>query len=187
MRVEETDEILIANFLEGDELAFNKLYRKYKVTIGNMISFYTNNKADIDEITSQTFFAFLKQIKTFNPSLGNVEGLLKTIAKRKSADHLREKYKATNNLKNISISELKEESSEKLVSSYDLSAEFQSKDKIERARVLIAQLSPKYREIAIMYFMEQMDQQEISKELNLDYDVVRTRIYRIRKHLRENL
>lgn len=186
MSVEDTDEKLIAKFVNGDEFAFNTLYKKYGIIIANIILHYVGNEIDMEEILSQTFFAFSKEAKKNGNKIENAEAFLRVIATRKCNDHLRAKYKASNKLTNVYINDLKENDN-KLLSGQDIAAEFQIKNQIQRARMLIEQLSPKYREVAVMYFMEQIGQQEISEHLKIDYDVVRTRIHRIRKYLRENL
>lgn len=183
----QNDENLITDLLKGDESAASIVYTKYKSSIASMLWFYTKNKADIDDIVSETFFAFLGELKKGKLNTVYIESLLKGIAKRKLFDYLREKYKSTNNLKNISIDDLTEKNKLSVVASKDLEHELQSRDSASKVGILIAKLSPKYQELAIMYFIEQLELSEICQRLGRENDLVRVQIHRIRKYLKENL
>lgn len=183
------DENLISDLLKGDESAALGVYAKYKNNIANMLCFYLKNKADIDDIVSETFFVFLDQVKKSKWNIGNIESLLKGIAKRKLSDHLRKTYKLTNNFQNISIDDLtaKNQARYNVFTVSDITQNLQDKESVSKVWVLIGKLSPKYQELAIMYFVEQLELSEICQKLNRENDLVRVQIHRIRKYLKENL
>lgn len=180
---DQNDEILIKNIIRGDKLAVATLYRKYKNNISNMLWFHVKNKSDIDDIVAETFCVFLEEVQKIG-TINNIESWLKGVAKRKLSDHLRNAYKSTNNFQNVSIDDLTEKQQ---ASSKDFIRELENRNRLSQVETLISKLSPKYKELAVMYFIEQLELNEIVQKLNRENDLVRVQIHRIRKYLKENL
>ena len=55
----------------------------------------------------------------------------------------------------------------------------------DRRMAFIEELSPLYKEVMIKYMIEELEYEEIARELGLELNTVRTRIRRGKQHLAE--
>ena len=70
---------------------------------------------------------------------------------------------------------------------YDPERQVIAEDNYQRIRKVIENLKPNWRDVAIMYFLEERTYPEISKALGVSEEVCRARVSRARKFLEERL
>ena len=70
---------------------------------------------------------------------------------------------------------------------YDPESQAISEDNYRRIRNVIENLRPTWREVAVLYFLEERTYSEISKTLGVSEEVCRARVSRARKFLEEEL
>ena len=179
-----TDKDLVERAREGDQLAFKAIYEKHVQAVRGRVSKYFIWKADVDDVVSESFQKFFSKIDTFDTSREVLPWLF-TISYRTALDHLgiirREDEKKEGIKKNHSDTD----------EAPDLSDDVSPEDEIinrqehERLMGFIGELPSLYREIMELYMVEELEYEDIAKQVGLPLNTVRTRIRRGKAHLSE--
>ena len=78
----------VIDFIAGDKKATEKVYLEYKNLMFFIIASYVSNKADIDDILSDSFMKAMESRDTLRDP-DNLKSFLASIAKNKALDFLR--------------------------------------------------------------------------------------------------
>ena len=179
-----TDKELVEKARTGDQLAYKAIYEKYVQAVRGRVSKYFIWKADVDDVVSESFQKFFSKIDSFDTSRELLPWLF-TISYRTALDHLgiikREDEKKEGIKKTRSDTDDAPDLSE------DVSPEEEIINRQEHERLMgfIEELSPLYREIMILYMVEELEYEDIAKEVGLPLNTVRTRIRRGKAQLSE--
>ena len=157
----------------------SSLYRFVKNNNYYGYNSYYLNKADIEEIISESFFVLWKNYKKLNLS-DNISNYLCGVSRNILLKKLR-KNKIFN--KNVNI----EDYQNILDSKKDVEDMFYEQERISFMENIVLGLDSESREIFILYYYEQRKVKEISKILNISESKVKTKLYRIRKKLKKEL
>jgi RNA polymerase sigma-70 factor (ECF subfamily) len=76
---------LLAALREGNKDAFNEIYQRYRVNVGNMVYFILKNDEALEDIVQEVFLVLWKGRKTINIS-SSLENYLVGIARNKAND-----------------------------------------------------------------------------------------------------
>ena len=172
-----SDKDLVEKARTGDQLAFKAMYEKHVQAVRGRVSKYFIWKADVDDVVSESFQKFFSKIDAFDTSREVLPWLL-TIAYRTALDHLgiikREDEKKEG------IKQTRTDTDEAPDLSDDVSPEDEIINRQEHERLMgfIEELSPKYREIMVLYMVEELEYEEIARQTGLPLNTVRTRIRR---------
>ena len=81
----------VIDFIAGDKKATEKVYLEYKNLMFFIIASYVSNKADIDDILSESFIKAMESRNTIkNPE--NIKSFLSSIARNKALDFLKKNH-----------------------------------------------------------------------------------------------
>ena len=180
-----TDADLVRLAIDGDQMACRVIYERYVRQLRSRVSAYFTWQADVDDVVSETFQKFFSKIDSFDLSRELLPWLF-TIANRTALDHLDAIRREDAKKENFKIKNTDSSSEES-----ELLTEVNPEDEIilgeDHARLMgyIDELSSLYKDVMIKYMIEELEYEEISKELGLPLNTVRTRIRRGKEKLSE--
>ena len=173
---------LVRLALEGDQMAYKAIYELFEKDIRGRVTGYFQWKADVDDVITESFQKAFLNLSTFDTTKP-LRPWLFTIATRTALDHLaaikREQEKRAG---------IQTKQGESPDPSMELTETTPEEDIIndenhERLMAYIEELSPLYKEVMVKYMIEELEYEEISKELGLELNTVRTRIRRGKQQL----
>lgn len=159
---------------EGDERAFEKIYRAYYGQMLYGAKLITRNEADAHDAVQNAWIKIWKYIKSKEEiNLEYPVSYMATAARRCALDVLEKR-------KTQSESEYKEELN---------GTESKIEEKIGEGDILaaISELGESDREVAIAHFVYDMRMKDVSKQMNIPVGTIKWKIHEIRKRLSERL
>jgi RNA polymerase sigma-70 factor (ECF subfamily) len=149
-----TDEELIRRFVNGDESAFNTLANRYIEKIYWHARRMTGNHLDADEILQEVLIVLYKKLKTFEFK-SSLYTWIYTITNTRSINLINKRR-----IKNLFSLE---EVPDKILDDRNLSAELESKQKLQQIEKALQKLPVKQREVFIMRNYNELSYEEISE------------------------
>ena len=167
---------IIDRAIAGDQTAYRQLYQIYEKAVRGRVSGYFQWKADVDDVVLESFQKAFAALPAFDKTREFRPWLL-TIATRTALDHL----------SSIQREDQKKERSEKgsQLTDYTPEEEIINDELHQRLMTYIDELPSLYKDVMIKYMIEELEYEEIAKELDLELNTVRTRIRRGKQHLSE--
>ncbi len=157
---------LVGRILDGDQGAFDELYRKYSPMVHGIV-LARAPVGEADDLVQEVFLAVFRKLDTLNDP-DAVGGWIASIARRRVADSFRSARAAD---------ELPD----------DLAARTASITEAHEALMAIRSLPETYSETLTMRLVEGMTGPEISEATGMTHDSVRVNLHRGMKLLREKL
>ena len=176
---------LVQHAVAGDQMAYRAIYQLHEKAIRSRVSGYFTWKADVDDVVSESFQKAFVNLSNFDTER-ELRPWLSTIATRTALDHLASIKREDQKKEGIKL-----KAGEDTPSGGDPLTEVTPEEEIingenhERLMAFIEELSPLYKEVMIKYMIEELEYEEIAKELGLELNTVRTRIRRGKQHLAE--
>ena len=173
-----SEKILIDRFIQGDETAFELLFRHYYPGLVIFTSQITMDKSEAEEIVQDFFFRMWKhrdRIKE-TPSL---KSYLFTSVRNRGINFL-----VSKNQEARKIEELKQVMSSNLIYEQDVFVISELQEKIKQA---FEKLSPRTKEIFILSRFNDLKNDEIAEKLNISKRTVELQISNALKILRKEL
>jgi RNA polymerase sigma-70 factor, ECF subfamily len=181
--MESDDKELLEKFLEGDDLAYEALVKKYLKPVYNFLYQFVSDREILDDLTQITFIKAWKNISKFDKSR-NFKVWVFSIAKNTAYDHFKKKKtipfsaftdeEGNNKLENIS---------EDSILPHEILIRADSAKILEEALKKIPDI---YRIILLMRYRDDFSLQEISKVLGVPYNTAKSQHQRGLKILKEN-
>ncbi len=162
--------LLIKKSKKEAKRAFEEVYIRYGNHIYNYCRKILKNRESVDDIYQETFVRFYESVTKFK-TVGNIKGLLVTIARNLC---LNENAKVGNNTIPIDDNLYKFED--------------ESLDNLELSEILhktVDLLPDIYKEVIVMKEFMDLTYEEIAKALGESTTVIRMRLHRGRKQLKE--
>ena len=174
-----SEEILVEQAAQGDELAYGKLVRRYQTRLFNFVRSMVRNEELAEDITQESFVkAYYSLKKLQNP--GSFKSWLFRIANNNTLDWLRKKR-----LQVVDVDEqLRESYVDKRISPEDSTVREARAAHIYEA---LDQLKEDQRGILVMCDLQGLSYQEIAAVLKIPFGTVQSRIFYARRKLREHL
>ena len=179
------DAMLVSLAAEGDQTACRVIYEKYVKAVRSRVSAYFQWQADVDDVVSETFQKFFSRIEMFDREREILPWLC-TIAGRTALDHI-DAIKR----ENVKMEQYKIKHTDPSEDGSDLITDVNPEDEIisvedhDRLMEYIDELSSLYKDVMIKYMIEELEYEEISRDLGLPLNTVRTRIRRGKEKLSE--
>ena len=176
---------LVRRAVAGDQMAYRAIYQLHEKAIRGRVSGYFKWKADVDDVVSESFQKAFVNLPHFDTER-ELRPWLSTIATRTALDHLASIKREDQKKEGI-----KQTAGEDMPGGQDPLTEVSPEEEIindenhERLMAFIEELSPLYKEVMVKYMIEELEYEEISKELKLELNTVRTRIRRGKQQLAE--
>ena len=179
-----TDKELVERALRGDQMAYRAIYQLHEKAIRSRVSGYFRWKADVDDVVTESFQKAFTGLAGFDTER-ELRPWLFTIATRTALDHLarirREDEKKEGMI--LKASESAEDGLE--ITDTTPEEEIIRGENHDRLMAFMEELSPIYKEVMVKYMIEELEYEEIARELELELNTVRTRIRRGKQHLAE--
>lgn len=166
------DSLLVDNYINGKEEAFEKLLNKYLKPVYNFIFRLTSDRSAADDLTQDTFVKAWRNIGSFSRDK-KFKTWLFTIAKNTAFDYFKKKKaipfsnfadeEGNSELDNLSDNEILPD---------ELLAKADSAELIEKK---LSEIPDPYRIILLLHYKEDFSLSEIAKILDKPYNTVKSR------------
>ncbi len=178
------DRELIAQYLEGDERAFERLLGKYMTPLYGFVFQFVRDQAVAEDLTQEAFVRAWKNIRQFDQTK-QFKTWLYAIAKNATYDYLKKK-------KSIPFSSFQNEDGESTLEVIDdehpLPDELLArKDAVEELERVLVTLPEIYRTILLLAYKEDFSLMEISEIFGISYNTVKSRYQRAIKVLKQEI
>jgi len=173
---------IIARAIQGDQTAYRMIYQIHERAVRGRVSGYFKWKADVDDVISESFQKAFSALSSFDMER-ELRPWLLTIATRTALDHLSQIQREDEKKEGI-----KQKASEGGEGAGDLTETTPEEDIIndevhQRLMRFIDELPSLYKDVMIKYMIDELEYEEIARELDLELNTVRTRIRRGKQHL----
>lgn len=152
----EEDFNLVKRFIDGEELAFNEIVKKYQKRIYWHARQMLGNHLDADEVTQEVLIVMYKKLKTFNFQSNLFTWIYKIVTTR-SINQIRK-----NQIKKF-FSVDDEENGIEIKSNQDIIEDISNREKLERLSKALEKLPAKQRQVFVMRNFDELSYEEISK------------------------
>lgn len=180
-QIENIDSNIINQASKGDRVACNALVTRYRDALIAYISNIVPNHEDAEDICQESFQKCFNNLSSYNHKYA-FSTWLYTIAQNTSFDFLRK-----NRIPSAATLSEAEVNAQKKTSNTAPSPEdvMINNQAIENVLKAIQKMPPIYRRVSELRFIQDYPLEEISKELNLPLNTVKTRVSRAKKLLNE--
>lgn len=176
---------LVQRAVAGDQMAYRAIYQLHEKAIRGRVSGYFKWKADVDDVVSESFQKAFVNLPHFDTER-ELRPWLSTIATHTALDHLASIKREDQKKEGIKFTASGESSEgQGPITDVDPEEEIINGENHERLMAFIEELSPLYKEVMVKYMIEELEYEEIAKELKLELNTVRTRIRRGKQQLAE--
>lgn len=165
----------------GNGMAFTALWDMYIDSLRSYIRSWLKNLDDlyVDDICSRSFEKAFRQIGSYDASKSQFITWLRSIARNTALDLLEQEGRIHNQIVSIDANPSALSVMDTIPDNVDTPLEFIIKNESEERTVhYIERLPELYREVARKRMIEGMQYKEISQELGMELNTVRTRIRR---------
>ncbi|PID56410.1 MAG: RNA polymerase subunit sigma-70 [Ignavibacteriae bacterium] len=146
---------LIEKFLDGSDVAFNKLIKSYQKNIYWHARRMVGNHLDADEITQQVIIVLYKKLKTFKFNSSLKTWIYKIVSTRSLNMIKRRKIKKFFSLNSKDAKELR--------TTTDIIKNFEDKEKINQLNKKLSKIPVKQREVFVLRHFDELSYEEISE------------------------
>ena len=169
---------------KGDQKAFAELLQRYRESLYFVMVRMCNNKDDADDLTIEAFGRAFKRLDQYTPNYAFSTWLFK-IASNNAIDFLRNKKKNTALSLDTKIENDEGQEFSKGIKSETLDPEENiiKKQRIDHLRVVVDKLKPRYKELVILRYYEELSYEEIAVKLDLPVGTVKAQLFRARDFL----
>ena len=174
---------LVAKAKEGDQNAFSKLMARYRDSIFFMVLKMVHNGDDAEDLTIEAFGKAFNNISNYSADFAFSTWLFK-IATNNSIDFIRKKRLQTTSLDQTSKND-DGETQPIAVRDHALDPEETviKDQRAQKIRGAIEQLSPKYRSLIELRYLDELSYEEIAEKLDLPLGTVKAQLFRAKDML----
>lgn len=175
---------LVGKAQKGDQVAFGKLMERYRESIFFMVLKMVHNRDDAEDLTLEAFGKAFNSIGNYSADFAFSTWLFK-IATNNCIDFIRKKRLQTTSLEQQSSQREDGEVITIAVKDHNPDPE-ESMMKDERAakiRSAIEQLSPKYRSLIELRYLDELSYEEIAEKLDIPLGTVKAQLFRAKDML----
>ncbi len=180
-----TDEMLLTNYLAGDESALNVLIRRYTKPIFSFVYRMVGKKSEAEDITQETFIKFWRHAKKYRKG-AKVKTWLFQIARNTAIDWLRKKHEVP--LSTFETDEGGVSAVDTIPDTGPMLPEIMAEgEDIAQLKQVLEQLRPAYREVLLLHYAEDLTFDEIGRVLKASPNTVKSHHRRAILELRKLL
>jgi RNA polymerase sigma factor (sigma-70 family) len=180
-------EELIDGCLRHERKAQQMLFEKFFPKFFSIAYKYVLDEDDAQDVVQEAFVKIFSKMAEFK-SEGVFEGWMRRIVVNQSIDHIRKRKKNTFAIDELQISDdSATEDVDNLSEDMKLYQEIIDKLGMEAVTSEINQLSPAYRIIMNLYFVERMKHHEIAEQLGINIGTSKSNLFKARRKLKEKL
>ena len=177
------DQKIINLILNGDELGFIKLTKKYEKLLFYIAKSILGNRIeDVEECVNDTYLKLWNNIDKYDCDRASLKTYLKIIVRNTAINKLRDLSKHENNQISDDLTEVAKYYAD---TSQNVEKSVFDKEDIKRLNILIKNLKSVDQEIIIRKYFYLQSSKQIAKAMNMTVTAVDTRSSRTRKILQE--
>ena len=173
---------LVARAIGSDQMAYRALYQIHEPAVRGRVSGYFQWKADVDDVVTESFQKAFSALGSFDTSR-ELRPWLLTIATRTALDHLSSIHREDEKKEGILNKASSEGGDSAQLTDFTPEEEIINDELHQRLMGYIDELPSLYKDVMIKYMIEELEYEEIARELELELNTVRTRIRRGKQHL----
>ena len=167
---------------QGDMKAFEELYTEFSPLVYSILYEITHDPHEAEDLTQDCFVSALKNIHALKEP-AKVKKWLTAIAANHGKDYLKKKKPALLSAEYEYIFEIQEEKNESLLPEESVVLDERS----EEIREIVNSVSEDKRLCLVLFYQHEMSISEISKELGISESAVKSRLFRAREDIREEV
>lgn len=183
-----SDESLMARYVDGDERAFETVYRRHRAGLRRFFARQCGAEATGQELAQEVWFRVIRAVQNGNYS---ADGRFAPYLYRIARNHLIDWYRKTGSYREIEMDETTENEAEMatLETSGARNPEQQLGDKQHLQNVLAAieELPPEQRTAMMMYLESDMSYEDIAEATGTNRETVKSRLRYARQTLRQRV
>ena len=174
---------LVALAKKGDQVAFGKLMSRYRDSIFFMVLKMVHNRDDAEDLTLEAFGKAFNSIANYSADFAFSTWLFK-IATNNCIDFIRKKRLQTTSLDQTTSTEDGEITPIAVKDGASNPEEAMVKEqRAAKIRSAIEQLSPKYRSLIELRYLDELSYEEIAEKLDLPLGTVKAQLFRAKDML----
>ncbi len=174
---------LVAKAKEGDQVSFSKLMNRYRDSIYFMVLKMVHNRDDAEDLTIEAFGKAFNNISNYSADFAFSTWLFK-IATNNSIDFIRKKRLLTTSLDQKTQTDDGEITPVAVKDHNPDPEESMMKDqRAQKIRAAIEQLSPKYRTLIELRYLDELSYEEIAEKLDIPLGTVKAQLFRAKDML----
>ncbi|MDQ6786335.1 MAG: sigma-70 family RNA polymerase sigma factor [Acidobacteriota bacterium] len=173
---------LIEKIAQGDEIAFEEVYRRYRTRVYGFIHRMTTNQTAAEDIAHETFLVLIEHPERFNAERASILTFLCAVARNLVMNHLRRKHNSDVGFNEFENFDALEDTAESNPLTNLLNQELAA-----RVDACIAALPPLQREVIILRQFQELSYEEIATVTEADLSAVKARLHRARQTLAKGL
>ena len=174
---------LVAKAKAGDQNAFSKLMARYRDSIFFMVLKMVHNRDDAEDLTIEAFGKAFNNINNYSADFAFSTWLFK-IATNNSIDFIRKKRLVTTPIDRTTTTEDGETTPIAVRDhSPDPEEAVIKEQRAQKIRGAIEQLSPKYRSLIELRYLDELSYEEIAEKLDLPLGTVKAQLFRAKDML----
>ncbi|MDH5533835.1 MAG: RNA polymerase sigma factor [Candidatus Pacebacteria bacterium] len=172
-----SDEALVELIIKDDQELFAEIVTRYQDKLERYITRLGSSKEQSQDIVQDTFIKSYKNLRSFNPKF-KFSSWIYRIAHNEAVNL----FKKESKYQKFSFSDWL---SEVLPSSSNVEEEVGNKIDLEQLKKKLDKLDLKYKEVLILYYLEEKKYAEISKILKIPTSTVGIRLKRAKKQFKK--
>lgn len=168
---------LIKKAQSGDISAFNRIFKRYKPFVDNVLFQYLHDMDEAKDMTNIVFLKVYEKLSTFK-AYESFGGWLRVIANRTAIDYLRETYN-----KNAVL----DSTEDRLSSAASIPSEeydLVSRMTYEQVLELLNTFPAKVQHVCRLFYVENLTVEQISEKLSIPTGTIKSMLSRTRKRLK---
>lgn len=177
------DLLIVDRAKEGDQAAFAELMDRYKEPVYYMLLKMIKNTDDAEDLTIEAFGKAFNRIHQYSPSYAFSTWLFK-IASNNCIDYIRKKRVSLTSMDHAYTDKNGENVSIQ-VDGGDLDPEevYIQQQKVKTMRAVVDKLKPRYKELIVKRYFEELTYEEIADDMDLPLGTVKAQLFRAREFL----
>lgn len=173
-----TDEALLAAFLDGDETSFTLIVRRYQGDLFQFVARFVGDSATAEDVVQDTFVQVHHSAAGFDPQR-RFRPWLFTIAANKARDYLRSRGRRKE-VALMSTNDDDESNGVLAVLSDDGPSPVErlhAAEQADRVRAVVAELPDHLREVLLLGYYQRLPYKEIADILDIPLGTVKSRLH----------
>lgn len=177
------DLIIVNRAKTGDQAAFAELMNRYRESVYFMLLKMIKNTDDAEDLTIEAFGKAFNRIDQYTPTYAFSTWLFK-IASNNCIDHIRKKRISMTSMDHMYTNESGESVGMQVDGGLlDPEETLIKNQKVKAMREIVDKLKPRYKELIIKRYFEELTYDEIAEEMDLPLGTVKAQLFRARVFL----
>jgi len=172
-----SDKTLVNNVLAGDTSQFNELVIRHKNYAYSLALKIVHNPQDAEELAHDAFVKAYKSLKSFNQEAKFTTWLYRIVFNT-AVSHVRKKQIYTEDISEVI---------NQPISSYNSTDSLQKRERKVFVQAAMDKLMPLDATLITLFYMQQLNLEEIGNVVNMKASAVKVKLFRARKRLAKEL